>query len=83
MPDKDDTVLGSRGVVVSGGQKHRIVWIRWQCSLLSGNTDVFIGFGSCIVFSLRDSSFGRFVQQSWPHDSVHCRKKSVLEWWSC
>lgn len=28
MPDKDDTVLGSRGVVVSGGQKHRIVWIR-------------------------------------------------------
>jgi ABC-type bacteriocin/lantibiotic exporter with double-glycine peptidase domain len=25
MPDKDDTMLGSRGVSVSGGQKHRIV----------------------------------------------------------
>ncbi len=29
MPDGDQTVIGSRGITLSGGQKHRIVSIPW------------------------------------------------------
>jgi ABC-type multidrug transport system fused ATPase/permease subunit len=53
MPDNDLTVVGSRGIVLSGGQKHRVVRAR-PCSVLHAEWSS-VSPGHCILAAL--SSF--------------------------
>jgi ABC-type multidrug transport system fused ATPase/permease subunit len=52
MPQNDLTLMGSRGVVLSGGQKHRIVSILHLPDIECLAHTLFTGSGSCVIFSL-------------------------------
>jgi len=52
LPDGDETLLGSRGVTVSGGQKHRIVSLRGKIHCSITFTNRAVGVGACFVLSL-------------------------------
>jgi ATP-binding cassette subfamily C (CFTR/MRP) protein 1 len=73
MPQKDMTLIGSRGITLSGGQKHRVVSrarFREGCMLTSGQALARALYSRCSVLVLDDflSSIDRRTQRIIVHN---------------
>jgi ATP-binding cassette subfamily C (CFTR/MRP) protein 1 len=70
MPQKDLTLIGSRGITLSGGQKHRVVSLH-RSPIFGIEAKPTLGASKSIILTLLCACTGRLFEQHRPQDTTN------------